>query len=371
MKVIIALNHPAQYHLFKNIAIELQKKQHHICFAVKSKDILEDLLNKDNVPFVRVSQKKKAPKFKLGVLFFRFSELLFQYINLAKLARSFKPDIMIGTDMAISLVGKLFGIPSVVYNEDDFEINKLFCKFSYPFATHIFSPSVCDVGKYSAKKISYSGYQKLAYLHPNRFKPDSQVRRKYIKEDDNYFIIRLVSFTAGHDVEAKHEGFNENLLLQVISILEPHGKVFITSETNLNPQLAPYKLNINPTDIHHLLYYSSLFIGDSQSMCVEAAMLGTPSIRFNSFAGKISVLEELEKKYTLTFGIPSTQPAKLLTKLKELLEYKNIREKFQEKRKNMLSDKIDLTAFSVWFIENYPQSIDILSKDPDYQNRFK
>jgi hypothetical protein len=37
----------------------------------------------------------------------------------------------------------------------------------------------------------------------------------------------------------------------------------------------------------------------------------------------------------------------------------------------MLSKQIDVTAFLVWFIENYPESAQIMKKDPDYQLRFK
>ena len=37
----------------------------------------------------------------------------------------------------------------------------------------------------------------------------------------------------------------------------------------------------------------------------------------------------------------------------------------------MLADKIDVTAFMVWFIENYPGSFRIMKEEPDYQYRFK
>jgi predicted glycosyltransferase len=43
-------------------------------------------------------------------------------------------------------------------------------------------------------------------------------------------------------------------------------------------------------------------------MAVEAAMLGTPSVRFSSFSGKIRVLEELEHTYKLTVGILPSEP---------------------------------------------------------------
>jgi predicted glycosyltransferase len=137
----------------------------------------------------------------------------------------------------------------------------------------------------------------------------------------------------------------------MIALLAPHGQVYITSERPLSPQLEPYRLHINPLDIHHIMAFASLYIGDSQSMAVEAAMLGTPSIRFNDFAGKIGVLEELEHKYRLTYGIPSSQPEELYQKIEELLDSKNLRETFRERRDAMLKDKIDVTAFLVEVIE--------------------
>ena len=38
---------------------------------------------------------------------------------------------------------------------------------------------------------------------------------------------------------------------------------------------------------------------------------------------------------------------------------------------NMLKDKIDVTAFMVWFIENFPESHKIMKKNPNYDERFK
>ena len=106
-------------------------------------------------------------------------------------------------------------------------------------------------------------------------------------------------------------------------------------------------------------------------MAVEAAMLGTPSLRFNDFAGKIGVLEELEHKYELTFAIPSSKPQRLYDKVNEWLEMEDLSETFQARRLKMLSDKIDVTAFFTWFIENYPESRKIMKEDPGYQMRFK
>jgi predicted glycosyltransferase len=80
-----------------------------------------------------------------------------------------------------------------------------------------------------------------------------------------------------------------------------------------------YQLKINPSDMHHLLYLSDLLISDSQSMSMEAAMLGTPSIRISDFAGRISVLNELELKFGLTFGYKPNQVKPIIDKIDELL----------------------------------------------------
>ena len=80
-------------------------------------------------------------------------------------------------------------------------------------------------------------------------------------------------------------------------------------------------------------------------------MLGTPSIRFNDFAGKIGVLEELEKKYQLTVGIPSTKPEILYSTIEELIAKGNLRDIYQQRRQRMLRDKIDVATFYTDFIE--------------------
>lgn len=100
-------------------------------------------------------------------------------------------------------------------------------------------------------------------------------------------------------------------------------------------------------------------------------MLGVPSIRFSDIAGMISVLEELEKVYGLTFGIPTSAPERLFEKINELLSLSDLNREFENRRQRMLEDKIDITAFMVWFIENYPESVKIMKENPDYQNKFK
>ena len=88
-------------------------------------------------------------------------------------------------------------------------------------------------------------------------------------------------------------------------------------------------------------------------MSVEAAMLGVPNIRFNDFAGRVSVLEELQNDYHLTLGIMTNQPQRLVDEVEKALSNPNIRNEFKERRQKMLDNKIDVTAFLTWYIKDY------------------
>jgi predicted glycosyltransferase len=114
-----------------------------------------------------------------------------------------------------------------------------------------------------------------------------------------------------------------------------------------------------------------MFLGDSQTMTSEAAILGTPALKCNTFAGKLSVPNELEEKYGLCYSYQPNAFDQFMNKAKELSETPNLKEAWAEKRQKFLNDKIDVTAFMVWFIENYPKSAKIMKENPDYQYRFK
>jgi len=128
---------------------------------------------------------------------------------------------------------------------------------------------------------------------------------------------------------------------------------------------------VKPSDIHHLLAFSDIYIGDSQSMAVEAAVLGTPSIRFNDFAEKISVLKELEHRYKLTISIDSGNTQKLLDTVDAMLATKALKQIYRDRKEKMIADKINVSEFMVWFIEHFPESIKTIRRNPSVQEKFR
>jgi predicted glycosyltransferase len=274
-----------------------------------------------------------------------------------------------GTSAPISHVGKLLFIPAINANEDDAEVVPLYAKLAYPWAKYILTPSVCNVGKWSHKKIGYESYHELAYLHPDNFKPDTEIASKYVNTGKPYFILRFVKLGAHHD--AGITGISNEIAVRLIEILKPHGQVYISSERMLDENLEPYRIQINPSDMHHVMAFAGLFVGDSQTMAAEAGVLGTPFVRFNDFVGRIGYLRELEDKYHLGKGIKTNQVDFLLQTVKEMVNTPDIKKIYQVKKENMLKEKIDLTAFMFWFITNYPASAQQFKQDPGIQFRIQ
>ncbi len=336
-RFLIYLGHPAHFHLFRNTIILLRNEGHEVRILIKKKDILEELIRRQGWEYVNVHPKNRGDS-KVAIAF----SLLKRDVEFWKEVRSFKPHLMVGTSAEITHVGKLTGIPSIVVNEDDASIVPLFAKLAYPFATAVLAPNCCDCGKWESKKIGYESYHELAYLHPAHFTPDINIVRKYIPEEA-FFILRFAKLNAHHD--AGRTGINGAIAGEIIKLLSPHGRVYITSERELEPELEPYRIAINPLDIHHAMAFAKLYIGDSQTMAAEAAVLGTPAIRFNDFVGEIGYLEELEHKYGLTYGIRTKHTEQLYTKIAELLSSSDLKAEWKKRQSAMLLEKCDFSVY--------------------------
>ncbi|MBK6912289.1 MAG: DUF354 domain-containing protein [Ignavibacteriales bacterium] len=366
-KICFHLAHPAHYHLFKNIIKALQV-DNNVLITYNDKDVLKYLLENDreyNFKFVKIDSLRKS-----NSILSLSSEFVQKEFGLYKVLKKERPDLIVGTSIIIAHIGKLLGIKSIIVNEDDFDVVYNSVRIGYPFANNILSPACCRTLHFESKSITYSGYHELAYLTPEFFQPNlNNIIELTSNNVSKYFIIRFSALAAHHDVGKS--GISSEIAEKIISLLSQYGRVYISSEKDLPKRFAKYRISIDPLKIHDALNFSFLYIGDSQTMAAEAAVLGVPSIRFNDFVGKLSYLEELEHKYGLTYGIKTSEPEKLFQKIDELLSMPNLKEEWQKRRMKMLADKIDVTAFMVWFIENYPESVKVMKENPEYQERFK
>jgi predicted glycosyltransferase len=334
---IFYLGHPAHYHNVSVVIRQLADKGYGVILVARAKDVLFDLLK--GLPYEIIYLKPRRGKGKLALI----RTVIKRQFSMLSLALKYKPVLLAGTDIVIAHVGRLLGIPSVILNEDDTKEVPFLANYGFKYATAVFSPNSCNISPYNSKKVGYEGYHELAYLHPNYFSPDKSKVTELLQEKERYFILRFAELSAHHDEGRK--GINLEVAQKLIDKLNPFGRVYISSERKLEPELEQYRITIDPKNIHHAMSFASMYIGDSQTMAAEAAVLGVPSIRFNDFVGKLGYLEELEHKYNLTFGIPTDRADLLYAKVDELLNDTNLYQTFQKRKENMLQQCEDVTQF--------------------------
>ncbi len=389
MKVLFMISHPAHFWMFKYTIDNLRRDGHKVIIVIRPKDVLEQLCINAGMDFYKVKNRpKKWGMFGLAIFLI---EKIFEVLHIA---RKEKPDILIGSDGVLAVVGKLIRKPAFECYEDDAEAIALYSKMFFPIYTGVICPECCSAWKWSDKKIAYPSYHELGYLHPNQFKPDKKKVEQYgIDTSKPYILVRFAQLTAHHDVGI--HGINTQIAERMIEMLKPHGRIYITSERPLEPQFEQYRIKINPLDMHHVMAFASLYIGDSQTMAAEAGVLGTPFVRLNDFVGRLSYLHELEAPtdftprsdgyvpkidahvpddvhYSLGYGHKTADVEGFFASIQRWLDTPNRKAVCAERRAEMLSEKVDYAKFLTWFIENYPASAEeTRNADQEFWEKFK
>ncbi len=335
MRILLDIGHPGHVHLFRNFIKLMEKKGNKFLITARNKECSLQLLDAYNIPYII------RPSFN-GLIGKTIGMLKIDYF-IYKQAKKFHPHLMIGGvgNVYIAQVSKLLKIPSYIFDDTEFATFQL--NLMKPFATHIFTPS-CYWKNLGKKQIKYNGYHELAYLHQNYFIPDPSVLKELnLKENEKFFILRFVSWHSNHD--RKDHGFTSEI--KFVRQLEKYGKVFITSEKPLSKQLEKYKIKISPEKIHSVLYYATLFIGESATMASECAILGTPAIFIST--SRRGYTNEQEEKYDLiyTFDEPKNGQEQAMQKALSLIKNPDIKQEWKIKSEKMIKEKIDVTKWMV------------------------
>lgn len=340
MNILLFVNTPAQVHEFKYVVRTLEAKGHTIMLLARDYECTLPLLDAYGLKY-KVYGRAKHPGYG------RVLELI-PYVRKAfSLARKFRPDIIVGSGIIAAYTSTFFRKPCIVFTDTETTLLEQF--LFKPIVKAIYTPSCFrkDLGR---KHIRYNGLKELAYLHPDRFQPDVSIYDLLgISKDENYVILRFNPFDAFHDISVG--GFSYEDKLRLVQALEPHARVFISSEAKLEPGLEKYAIGIPPHWIHDAEFYAELLIADTGTMITEAAVLGTPAIHCSGYATskRIGYLVELEENYGLVFNYDN--PSRAIAKAVELLHQPDLKQQWQAKRQKLLADKIDVLRFIVEVIE--------------------
>ncbi len=331
MKILFEIAHPKHYYQFKNI-IKILCKFHEVKIIARKKDIVCRLLDAEGVGFELYGGHGKSIKSK----FFILPEIFFKYI---KIILKFKPDIIVSKSSPYAaIVGKIFQIRTCVM--PDSEVVSFNNCFVVPFSNLVITPKTYSLD-YGKKHKRVAGFFEDGYLHPKFL--DREVTVNTFKglpaSEQKFTILRFVGWYANHDIGKF--GFSDNEKDELIKRLKPYCDLLISSEANLSIGLEKYRFKAPVNRMHHALFKASLYIGDSQTMATEAALCGTPAIRYNSFVGEndMSNFKVLEKKNML-FNFSSFE--EVCQKAIQLLKDSSSKLKAQERRKQYFQDVGDI-----------------------------
>ncbi len=356
MNHLIDIGHPAHVHLYRNLYNFLNKK-HKVYVTVKSNlESAKKLLTLYKIPYISIGSKSD------NLIFKAFKQLSYD-LQISFIVHKKNIDIGIGSSINLAHASRVTKMHSIIMDDDDDEVQPLFTKFAHPFCNVLLSPESLRNKRKKKNTIYYPGFHELAYLHPKYFSPDPKVLiDAALKENDTFFVLRFNSFKAHHDIGKR--GISLENQRKLVDLFKPYGKIFITTETAIHPEFQEFQITIAPHKIHSLLFYARMFVGDSQTMTNEAAILGTPAYKCNSFAGKLSVPDELEYKYGLCYSYFPENFDGLMSQLEKDLKNLTLKSEWKEKRAILLAEKIDVTEFLVNFIQDYPAIIKRLPKYP-------
>ncbi|MFA5570236.1 MAG: DUF354 domain-containing protein [Sphaerochaetaceae bacterium] len=359
-KVLIEIGHPAHVHHFKNLYWSLLEKNWEGFFVAKQKECSIDLLEHYCLPYVSLGSTKKG-------LLNKFLSLPFLIVKYTALSFRYKPNVF------ISRVSPLSGLSSFILRRPhitftDTENVKLMDSFSEPFADVILT-STSYLREHGKNQLRYPGYHELAYLHPNRFKPNKNVlSRLGVKHDEKFAIVRFVSWDAHHDIGLK--GLSLENKIRLVEELRKYVRVFISSEKELPEQLKQYQIKINPENMHDVLSFATLFVGESATMASECAVLGTPAIYIDR-VGRGYTDDQEKHEVVHNYKDSEEEQNNAINKAIELIKIEKLKVIYAEKRDKMLAGKIDVTSFMVWFVENYPDSVEKMKQNDFCFERFK
>jgi uncharacterized protein len=342
MKILVDIGHPAHVHYFRNAISILQQKGHQFLITTRDKEVTLDLLKSYQFPYI-CTGKNKTGVAKKFLSMIRNDQVIW------KAARRFKPDLFLSFFSPFAAqVGWMMRKPVIGFTDSEFA--RLSIKLTKPFTNYIFTPDSfeTDFGK---DHYRFKGFMETFYLHPRYFVPDANVPAMLgVQPGERYFLMRFVSFNAGHDIG--ESGMDEQSKLSIAEYLSKKGKLFISSEGALPPHFEQYRIKIPPQYFHSILAFADLYVGEGITTASECAQLGTPAVLINTI--RTGYINEQVRR-GLVYNFDTAKEA--LPVIHTLVEDPGSKKNFIQKRDEMYDGLIDCTAFLVQLIDQFPASI--------------
>jgi hypothetical protein len=105
------------------------------------------------------------------------------------------------------------------------------------------------------------------------------------------------------------------------------------------------------TEIHHLIAFASIVVGESATMASESAVLGVPAI-FISDTLRGYTIEE-EKTYGLVYNLSRKEIGKALNIIDDIYQDTSCRQACMENHARLLAEKRNVTEYILSEIQSF------------------
>jgi len=290
MTYLFELNHPKHFHQFKHI-VSLLSADNNVIIIAREKEVLFHLLDENNVDYIKFSHSKS------GSILTKVAYHLFMLSKLLVIVYKHRPDFFLSKASVSTIFVKIFFPKCKTVIFPDSEVVWLTNNIIRRFANKIFTPENF-AKEFGTKQIRVPGLFENAYLSPknNYFEPIDLSLYGYSTKKETV-LLRFVGWSANHDVN--QFGFTENQKKNLVQLFTVYDfNIIISTESVLPKELETYRNPIPASKMHSLLKVCQFYVGDSQTMATEAALLGAKSFRYNSFVGvnDMSNFKFLEKR---------------------------------------------------------------------------
>ena len=334
MRYLFFANTPAHVHLYKHAATTLAEEGHDVLVLARDYGCTVALAERYDLPFEVYGKCETT----LGSLAMNLPP---QVTRVLRRARAFDPDLIFGIGAYATMAGLATGTPPVLVL--DSEPTGLDHAVSRPFARAILTPAAFRKSLGDDHYV-FRGFKESAYLHPDRFSPSGDVRERLgLDPDDRFAIVRFNAFGSSHDVG--HGGFSPDERRRLVETLADHATVLVSDEAgDLEFSGLPARpFDLHPADIHDALWAADLLVADTQTMVTEAALLGTPAVRSNSFVGEDDMGNFLElERRDLVRNCATFEEARETAE--GLVADPEAKTRWRRRRDRYVADQVDLTA---------------------------
>jgi predicted glycosyltransferase len=342
MRYLFFTNTPAHVHLYRHAIERLEAAGHDVLVLARDYGCTTALLDFYGLPH-QVYGRCETTKFSL------VRGLPGHFARIFRETLRYGPDLVFGVGAYAAPAGALARAPVVLITDSE---PVAFDQFvSRALADAILTPYTFrkDLGR---KHFQFRGFKETAYLHPDVFSADESVRAELgLGPDERFAIVRLNAFGSHHDVN--HGGFTAEQRRELIERLAEDVTVFVSDEGGefAIEDSAARLFDAHPGYLHDALAEASLLVTDTQTMATEAALLGTPTIRSNTFVGEDDMgnFLELEAK-GLVYNTDDF--AEVSSTAAEYVGDESVQERWQERRDDYVGELDNLTDVIVEVAEH-------------------